>query len=723
MKLEGIYYKTIYRNILNGETLFYIVPNKALDIPVNNGLLKCRGVIGIVVKNMPIVLCGDINNGEFVVTECKISTDTKEQSYRIINYIDSDISDTLRDKIVTVMENDIINFVKKGKDKLEVAATLYSKDIISKIKQNTATDEETTKFYKLVKLIDKIYKRINTLLIQEKLTYKLLFYGVDIGKIEVLCEKNITLEKIYKNPYMLLQKFDIPITVSEAFYYESGRADSYGIKRLCGYIYDGLKRKTEEGNSCYEINDFLKYINARISNLKPSRAEEISLSMSMLFTCIDEMKDEIRIHKEDDSLYIYFNHIFNDEMSIVYNIDRIQKSKKNLKIIEDIDAIENKLNIKYNKEQRESFKLLNTTGIKILTGPPGSGKTSVIKGFIEYFNGKGVVKLSATTGMAAKVMTKTCDKNANTVNKMLEIRPFGDNLNGKNLNNPIDADLIIVDETSMLGEKLFAALLNAVKTGSILLLVGDEDQLQSVEYGSVFHSLINCGKIEICRLKEVLRQSGIICENAQMVNKGNINLKEDNSFIINNYDNVSDAIAHLLKLKKENDIILTPTKLAKYKGTKYLNILLQDKKEEILVRYGDINFRKNDKIVMTKNNYESDYINGDLGVIKEMLGGCLVVDFGDRTININKSEFCDMDLAYALTIHKSQGSEFDVVHILLQDDMKSLITRRLIYTAITRTKKRVIIYNVNNVLEDAIKNINEQKRVTLLGKFLQNQLQ
>lgn len=719
MEIEGIYYKTLYRNTLSGETSFYVTPNNVMDIPLYNGLLKCSGTIGIIVKGMPIIMNGDIKNNEFIITNYKIASNTKEQSYKIINYIDSDISDVLREKIVNAMDNNIIDYVKKDKDKIKVAVNVFSKDIIEKLRNNTASKEETSRFYKIVKLIEKIYTKIESLLLQEELTMKLLNYGVDIGKIEVFCEKDITLDKIYNNPYMLLQKFDIPITVSEAFFYENANANSYDIKRLCGFIYDGLKKKMEDGNACYEVGEFLNYLNRRISNLKSSKADDVFISVSILFMCVEEMNSYIRLHTENEKIYLYFNHVYDDEMSIIINIKRIENSKKLLEITNDIDKIEQSLNIKYNKEQRESFKLLNTTGIKILTGPPGSGKTSVIRGFIEYFKGQGVVILSATTGMAAKVMTKACNKKSFTVNKMLEIKPFNNSLNGKTLNNPIDADLIIVDEVSMLGEKLFSALLNAVKTGSILLVVGDEDQLQSVEYGSVFHSLIESEKIETYRLKEILRQSGTICENAQLINKGICGIKEDYSFVVNNYMDTSEAISDMMKIKKSDDVIITPTKLYQNKGTKYLNSILQDKNADVLVKYGDINFRKNDKIVMTKNNYESDYINGDLGKIIDYKNDYLVIDFGDRILNIHKKDFCDIDLAYALTIHKSQGSEFDIVHILLQDNVKNLITRRLIYTAITRAKKRVIIYNVNNALQEAISNVNEQKRVSLLSDFLQ----
>ena len=196
---------------------------------------------------------------------------------------------------------------------------------------------------------------------------------------------------------------------------------------------------------------------------------------------------------------------------------------------------------------------------------------------VDYFSNNGKVKLTATTGMASKVMADASQRQTQTVNQALNLSYFEESSYSKGLNDPIDADFIIVDEVSMLGTKLCSLLLPAVKNGSILLLVGDEDQLQSVEYGNVLHDLINCGKIDVYRLKEILRQSGTICDNAQKINQGNTDLKKDDSFAVYNYDNTTHAVRDLLNIKEDgSSVILTPSKLYKNNGTRFLNSKLQE---------------------------------------------------------------------------------------------------------------------------------------------------
>jgi exodeoxyribonuclease V alpha subunit len=543
---------------------------------------------------------------------------------------------------------------------------------------------------------------------------------VDIGKIDLFCRQGIDMDKIRKNPYKLLLKFDIPISVAEAIFYQNKNVSEYDIKRLTGFVYDTMKSTKENGSTCCEFWNLLYQINQRFSIFSSSNAEEAKMSASMLNLCIMEMQDIFSYQLIDDKLYIYFNEILKEEKEIVKNVKRLQSNTRQFSTDKTISQIEEKYGITYNTEQREAFDIVKTSGIKILTGPPGSGKTAVIKGLVDYFSNNGKVKLTATTGMASKVMADASQRQTQTVNQALNLSYFEESSYSKGLNDPIDADFIIVDEVSMLGTKLCSLLLPAVKNGSILLLVGDEDQLQSVEYGNVLHDLINCGKIDVYRLKEILRQSGTICDNAQKINQGNTDLKKDDSFAVYNYDNTTHAVRDLLNIKEDgNSVILTPSKLYKNNGTRFLNSKLQDDSKDILVSYGDIDFRCNDRVVMTKNNYERNYINGDLGQIVNYDNGIMTIKFADKIVDILQCDMADVDLAYALTIHKSQGSEFDNVYIILQDETKSMTTRRLLYTAITRAKKKVVIFNVNKAMETAIANRNENVRVSNLQKFLQ----
>lgn len=713
--ISGLYYQTIVRNVFSGETEFYIIPDSGYNIETKNGLLRCRGKIGIIVKNMPIELEGNYKNNEYIVSSSRIPTCSKESTFRLLNYIDDSITPHQKEVIANTVNNDLLGFMDEAEKRNILIKALSSKKTLLDLANGTASNETAAHFNKIVTIVDKIIITTEKLLNQEELVRQLMIYGVDIGKIEMLCNKGIDLKKIISNPYMILLPFGIPITAAEMVAYNNDDMDDFDIRRLCGFVYDSLNYVKERGDTCCEFQDLLKIVNNRIEYYGTSGSMKVIYSKSMLHLCIRELKKYMEIHVINNEALVYFNSVWKEEISAVENIKRIQTAKKPIMSDVSIRKIEEKFGITYNEQQKNAFKAMDSSGIKILTGPPGSGKTSVIRGFIEYFAKNKNFKLAATTGMAAKVMTEACHFSAETVNKMLELRLFGESVTGKNLNNPIDADLIIVDEVSMLGLQLFSALLKAVKSGSILLLVGDEDQLQSVDYGNVLHDLINSEIIEVYRLTEILRQDGTIRENGIRINNGNRNLITDDSFIVKHFDSDKEAVTALLKDTKgisgEREI-LSPTKIFKKYGTNYLNRVLQPRGSEVLVAYGDTEYRLHDKIVMTKNNYDKNYINGDLGEIIGYKNGILQVQFHNKVVDIFREDMCNMSLAYAITIHKSQGSEFDEVYIILQDSVSSMLTRRLLYTSVTRARKKVVVYDVNDCINKAISNTNDNFRKT-----------
>jgi len=281
-----------------------------------------------------------------------------------------------------------------------------------------------------------------------------------------------------------------------------------------------------------------------------------------------------------------------------------------------VDEIEKHLGIHYNMGQRQAFKLLRTSGVKILTGPPGSGKTALIKGILYAFreHGKKAFKLSATTGRASQVMSDACGYPAQTVNKMLDIRPYGEHYASKNLNNPLNAELLIVDEISMIGVELFSFLVQAVKSGTIVLLVGDKDQLQSVEYGNVLDDLIQCGLFEVYRLTEIMRQEGSICENAARINKGIFDLKPDLNFKLWDFQSTEEAFQALLKNFTYDSQILSPVKGGML-GTTHINQSVHKKTGGECLTYGGVDYCIGDRIIMLQTNYDIGYFNGDIGII------------------------------------------------------------------------------------------------------------
>lgn len=697
--MVGLYYKTIYRNQETGETEFLITPTEHCDYAVD-GLLKCHGKIGLYLKNIPIAVEGDFDGKKFIVTKDTIPSNTEENVIKILEFITPDLTEIQKQKIAEKANNNLFDFVMKN----DAMNTLL--DILSKSK----TKE---------KLARKILRDIRKLKEKEEMTKELMSYGIPVDRIELLVRKDISLETLDKNPYLILLKFGISIDSAEMFSYKRLNVDEYSMTRMCGFVFDGMQYLTHIGYTCCTIEKLKEIVNMR---MKHYGLYKTSVDEALINLCISELPDEIGYKIVNGEAYVYVNHIWNEESVAINHIARLLKDKVDYHYDKvTIDDVEKELGIKYNDGQRNVFNALKTSGIKILTGPPGSGKTAVINGLIKYFkdNKQGVVKLSATTGMASKVMSKACDDIAETANIMLNVRPFNDTVQGRNLNNPVEADFVIVDETSMLGMQLFSVLTRSIKSGSILLLVGDEDQLQSVEYGNILHDLISTGLIEVYRLTEILRQSGTICVNAQRVNKGIQNIIEDSTFEIHNCK-CADEVMNLIEqtLDKDTSQILCPIKSGPL-STSSLNAKFQDTTNPIYAIYGRKTFRFGDKVIMTKTNYDKGYINGDMGyIIGKNTDESIVVQFANENINIERQDMHDMELADAITIHKSQGSEFDNVYIVLPQEATHMMTKRILYTAITRAKKKVYVYTIGDTLEDAIKDKAEKVRTTLLKERL-----
>lgn len=697
-----VYYKTVFRNNNTGETVFYVTPKETCTYAID-GLLKCSGTISIYTRNVPIEIDGFFDSGRqlYIVTSDTISVKNEKHTVALLDYITSDITENQKKKIAKLADNDLFSFIDK-------------KDAATELMKVFQSDTKASRIAKLI--INKVRKMKE----QEVITKELMSYGISIDRIELLYRKEITLSKLDNNPYIIMLKFGIPINAIEMYAFKRLKIEEYSVKRICGFLYDAMIYATLSGHTAIPLQKVVNIMRFRLKNygLYNTIIDEALVNM-----CVDCLSDEMAYRIVDDIPYIYLHHIWEEETLAVSHIRRLQNSPKTFEFNNyTIDDAEKELGIIYNPNQRKAFNIVNTSGIKILTGPPGSGKTATIRGLMEYFrkNGNGVVKLSATTGMAAKVMSKACNEDAETVNLMVDVRPFDNSVQGRNLNNPVEADFIIVDEVSMLGLQLFSVLVRAIKSGSILLLVGDEDQLQSVEYGNVLHDLIKSGMIETYRLTEILRQSGTICDNAQKINNGNHNLISDSSFIMKIYDKFDDILVDLKsKFVKDKSQILSPIKKGAL-GTFSLNQLFQDQTATIVAIYGKKVFRIGDKVIMTRTNYDKGYINGDIGhIIGSNADETIMVQFANSTLNIERQDMLNMELADAITIHKSQGSEMDDVHIVLPTEAYNMMTRRILYTGVTRAKQKVTIYSIGDSLDKAIDDIAEKKRMTLLDKRLQ----
>ena len=409
---------------------------------------------------------------------------------------------------------------------------------------------------------------------------------------------------------------------------------------------------------------------------------------------------------------------------------------------EELDYEERLMNLKLAPEQREAVKMALTQGLSVITGGPGTGKTLIQRAILDIYrrqHPKSEICCSAPTGRAARRMEQSTGCTASTVHKALGLIADEDG----NYGDPeiLEADLILIDEVSMLDIYLAGHLFDAVKLGTRIVLIGDADQLPSVGSGAVLSEIIASGRIPVVRLDKVFRQNSgsRIATNAKLIRHGNLGLEygEDFQFISSSDMQLSaEKIAELyLQETREfgidNVALLTPYRQKTETGVNALNEKLRD-----LVNPKDVSkpeatwgkrvFRCGDKVMQIKNH--DDVNNGDIGYIRDIFGcegnKIVQVDFGDGRIKEYEPAELDMlDLGYASTVHKSQGSEYKSVIINLQCAHSIMLTRPLIYTAITRGKNRVIIVGEKRALCIAIKRTDTEKRGTCLASRLQELIQ
>lgn len=403
-----------------------------------------------------------------------------------------------------------------------------------------------------------------------------------------------------------------------------------------------------------------------------------------------------------------------------------------------LDGEERRLNLKFAPEQRDSVKMALTNRLSVITGGPGTGKTLIQRAILDIYrrNNPGkTICCCAPTGRAARRMEQSTGFEASTVHRALGLLAEEDGAYGEP--EALDADLILVDEVSMLDIYLAEHLFSAVKWNAQIVLIGDADQLPSVGPGAVLSEMIASGCIPVVRLDKVFRQNegSRIAMNAKLIRHGNLSLEYGSDFQFIDSANLTDSANRIVELymqeiKKygvDNVALLTPYRKKTETGANALNELLRERvnpadgiKAEAV--FGKRKFRTGDKIMQVKN-FE-DVNNGDIGYICNVFRcgeeTTIHVDFGDGRIKENDSSQLDMlDLGYASTIHKSQGSEYKSVIINLQCAHSIMLTRPLVYTAITRGKEKVTIVGERRALCIAIKRTDTEKRGTCLAKRLQ----
>jgi exodeoxyribonuclease V alpha subunit len=562
-----------------------------------------------------------------------------------------------------------------------------------------------------------------------------------------------TIDEIEENPYILIDLVKgVDFAKLDKYALENG-FDINNYKRIkCGIKYSLLKI-TYNGHCCTLKENLIKYVK-ELLKVEDDDIEHCLIDLNV--------KEEIVIEKREEENWVYSKELYEAEANIASKLI-VLDSAKNIKKIsgfnEELEKIEKVGNIKLSSKQKEAIQTVNSNNVVIITGGPGTGKTTIIKNVIEIYktHGKKVV-LCAPTGRAAKRMTEMTGEEAKTLHRLLEIGKIEKENEFTIMNYevaPIDADVIIVDEASMVDIYLMNYLLNGIYQGTKLILVGDTDQLPSVGPGSVLKDIINSERIKTIFLDEIFRQAAQskIIVNSHRVNDGEYflekeeqkDLKDDFFYIKEKSQDV--MLAQLISLCKgrlenfgnynffENIQILSPTKKG-ILGTKELNKKLQeelnpsdDKKNEKKV--GDIIFREGDRVMQVKNNYDIYWEKGNTlslnyetgtGIFNGEIGKIVKIDFINKQIKIlfdDEKEawyaFSDMDQiehAYAITVHKAQGSEFDVVIVVVTQSSAMLLTRNLLYTGLTRAKKLLILIGNDNVVKFMIQNADTKIRNT-----------
>lgn len=480
-------------------------------------------------------------------------------------------------------------------------------------------------------------------------------------------------------------------------------------------------------------------------------AKILQVNNQIIFTILKERIDNGSLNTEvvGGETLIYPPYLYYAEKKVATRLLQLQQateplSEDNLSLFIKVWEKDNQIQLA--QKQKEAIKACLHHGVLVLTGGPGTGKTTVIKGILSILKAQGLkIRLAAPTGRAAKRLSETTGQKALTIHRLLEANNLAqdDNLQlgfSKDINDQLDADVIILDEVSMVDIVLMHHFLNAVPDGCRIILVGDTDQLPAVGPGSVLKDIIRSQKIPAIRLDEIFRQAqtSMIIQNAHIINAGRLPdiRKQYSDFVFYELNDDTSITQKILDLCTKDlphegfDVLKDVQVLSPMHrflcGVENLNLMLQErlnpKKNQDELKYSSQTFRVGDKVMHIRNNYQKNVFNGDIGFIQNINNEKLTVYYFDHIVTYEKNELNELTLAYASSVHKSQGSEYKVVIIPLSTSHYIMLQRNLLYTAITRAKQKVIIIGSKKALMTAIQSNRTQKRYTLLAERLAHKL-
>lgn len=721
--INGFVEKVVYRNTENGYTV--------ANISVEGDDVVCTGYFSDITEGDQIIAEGSFVEHkqygiQFTVTSYEIKE--PETSVAMEKYLGSGIikgvGPALSAKIVKKFGDETFNIIEREPERLAEIKGITEKKAIE-----IGSQFEEKKEFRNAMIFLNQYGVSNALAMK---IYK--EYGIKVMKI------------VRENPYRLADDIaGVGFKTADEIALRMGFSPESSMRMKAGISF-ALSMAASNGHT-YLLYEDLYEESKRLLGISEAEFEsdiyELTIERKIV---LKEVKGERRV---------YNNNLYYMELTVARKLlDLNAKSENNYKVMEaKVKEVEAKTGIKLGDLQRKAVYEAVESGLVIITGGPGTGKTTTINAIIKLFEMQNMeILLAAPTGRAAKRMTETTGMEAQTIHRLLELNgnpeEGGSMRFERNELNPLEADVIIIDEMSMVDIYLMYSLLKAVTVGTRLILVGDVNQLPSVGPGKVLKDIISSEKFNVVRLSEIFRQAAEsdIITNAHKINAGQsirLDNKSKDFFMLSMSSSIQiqRALVSLIAEKlppyvnatKYDIQVLTPSRKGEL-GVENLNKILQQyinppapgKREK---QWGEVIFRENDKVMQIKNDYQMEWkivtkkgltikegsgvFNGDCGIIREIneFAGTVTVEFDEgKLVEYTGATLEELELAYAITIHKSQGSEYPAVIIPLLNAPRPLLNRNLLYTAVTRARKCVTIVGSENSVNEMIQNESEMKR-------------
>lgn len=724
-ELQGQIIEFIFQNDVNSYTIAVVETNEGEEITVTGYLPFIN--VGDTLKMFGKHIIHQEYGEQFKIeTFEKLMPQTLDALERYLaNGTIKGIGPSIAKRIVTTFGEDTINVFKFEPKKLaqikgitETRAEEMSKEFV-----------ENWELWQIVGFLEK--------------------FGINVSSAKKIYKElgTSTIEEIENNPYLLVDIIqNVDFKKIDKMALDLGMSLD-NTKRVKSGIKFSLGKISLNGHCCTLKQNLIKYV----SDLLGVDIDRIEDAIKELI-----LKEEIEIEKRYEEEWVYLKYFYDAENNIAQKLLTLQNSKNIKKMSnfnKELEKAEKANSIELSEKQKEAIKKVNENNVTVITGGPGTGKTTIINAIVKmYINEEKIsgadllnnIALLAPTGRAAKKLSESVNLPAMTIHRYLkwnqENNTFQVNEDNKNYQK-----FIIVDETSMIDTHLFAALLNGIYSNIKLIIVGDSNQLPSVGPGLILNDLISSGCFSYVELQDIYRQSSnsYIPDLAKEIKEYNVSnnfleQKDDYNFI--NVDNSSiketvKKICEMSKVKGLNETsiqILAPM----YKGENgidLLNILLQnlfnskekDKKE---IKVGDVIYREKDKVLQLVNDPDNNVYNGDIGYIHKINKDghnkdIVTIDFDGNYIEYKKEDMINVKHAYAITIHKAQGSEFNHVIMPISSSYKKMLYNKLIYTGVSRAKKSLVIIGDPKVFVEASKNSYSTTRKTNLSLMIMNNLQ